>query len=47
MKLVPQENWITFGHQVIWFGRKICQARKPLCATSPLEPVCDAPDKTV
>ena len=47
MKLVPQENWITFGHQVIWFGRKICQARKPLCATCPLEPVCDAPDKTV
>ena len=47
MKLVPQENWITFGHQVIWFGRRICQARKPLCATCPLEPVCDAPDKTV
>jgi len=47
MKLVPQVNWITFGHQVIWFGRKICQARKPLCATCPLEPVCDAPDKTV
>ena len=47
MKLVPQENWITFGHQVIWFGRKICQARKPLCAACPLEPVCDAPDKTV
>jgi len=47
MKLVPMENWITFGHQVIWFGRRICQARKPLCATCPLEPVCDAPDKTV
>ncbi len=47
MKLVPQENWITFGHQVIWFGRKICHARKPLCATCPLESVCDAPDKTV
>ena len=47
MKLVPKENWITFGHQVIWFGRKICHARKPLCATCPLESVCDAPDKTV
>jgi endonuclease-3 len=21
MKLVPPERWITFGHQVIWFGR--------------------------
>ncbi|PYV16974.1 MAG: endonuclease III [Acidobacteria bacterium] len=47
MKLVPQERWISFGHQVIWFGRKVCQARKPLCADCPLEPTCDSPDKTV
>jgi endonuclease-3 len=47
MKLVPQERWIAFGHQMIWFGRKICVARKPLCADCPLEPTCDAPDKTV
>jgi endonuclease III len=47
MKLVPQDRWITFGHQVIWFGRKVCQARKPLCAECPLEPICDSPDKTV
>jgi endonuclease III len=47
MKLVPQERWITFGHQVIWFGRKICQARNPRCAECPLESLCDAPDKTV
>ncbi len=46
MKLVPQERWITFGHQLIWFGRKVCQARKPLCAECPLEPICDSPDKT-
>ena len=47
MKLVPQDRWITFGHQMIWFGRKICAARKPLCADCPLESVCDSPDKTV
>ncbi|HEV2246116.1 MAG TPA: endonuclease III [Terriglobia bacterium] len=45
--LVPQERWITFGHQVIWFGRKVCQARKPLCMECPIESICDAPDKTV
>jgi endonuclease-3 len=32
---------------VIWFGRKICQARKPLCADCPIEPICDSEDKTV
>jgi endonuclease III len=47
MKLVPQERWISFGHQVIWFGRKVCQARKPLCAECPLETICDSLDKTV
>jgi len=46
MKLVPQGRWISFGHQVIWFGRKICDARKPLCAECPLESTCDSPDKT-
>ena len=46
-RLVPQDRWISFGHQVIWFGRKICQARKPLCMECPIESLCDAPDKTV
>jgi endonuclease III len=47
IELVPKDRWITFGHQVIWFGRKTCQARKPLCIECPLESLCDAPDKTV
>jgi len=47
MRLVPQDRWITFGHQVIWFGRKICKARKPVCAQCPIETICDSPDKTI
>jgi endonuclease III len=47
MKIVPRDRWISFGHQMIWFGRKICQARKPLCASCPIESLCDSPDKTV
>ncbi len=46
MRLVPQDRWISFSHQVIWFGRQICQARKPLCAECPLATICDSPDKT-
>jgi endonuclease-3 len=47
IKLVPRERWISFGHQVIWFGRKLCQARKPRCAECPLESICDSREKTV
>jgi endonuclease-3 len=47
MKLVPRERWISFGHQMILFGRSICKARKPMCAECPLESICDSPDKTV
>jgi len=47
MKLVPQTRWVLFSHQLIWFGRKICIARKPLCADCPLETICDSPDKTI
>ncbi len=47
MRLVPKERWILFSHQVIWFGRKVCQARNPLCVDCPLVATCDSPDKTV
>ena len=45
VKLLPQERWILFSHQVIHFGRQICVARKPKCGECPLEPVCYAADK--
>lgn len=31
MKLIPQKEWIDFGHRLIWHGRKICKARNPRC----------------
>jgi hypothetical protein len=38
-------RWILFAHQVIHFGRNICDARKPKCAVCPIDPVCYAKDK--
>jgi endonuclease-3 len=46
MRAVPR-SLDFFAHQLILFGRKLCQARKPLCADCPLENICDSPDKTV
>jgi len=47
MKVIPREKWILFSHQLIWHGRKVCQARKPRCADCNLERVCYSKDKTV
>jgi endonuclease III len=46
MKVIPQEKWILFAHQIIWHGRKLCIARRPKCAECPLENLCHAGDKT-
>jgi len=36
MRLVPREDWARFPHLLIWHGRRICDARKPLCEECPL-----------
>src|SRR4029077_2203018 len=46
MKIIPQDRWILFSHQVIHHGRNLCVARKPKCADCPIEPLCHAEDKT-
>lgn len=47
MKVIPKEKWIQFSHQIIWHGRRVCQARKPKCAQCNLESLCYAKDKTI
>lgn len=46
MKVLPQEKWTDFSHQIIHHGRAICIARKPRCAQCTLENLCHAADKT-
>jgi len=47
IKIIPQNRWILFSHQVIHHGRALCVARKPKCGECLLDPVCYARDKTV
>lgn len=47
MKVIPQDRWIKFSHQLIWHGRRVCIARKPKCAVCNLEKICNSRDKTV
>jgi endonuclease-3 len=46
MAILPQEKWIAFSHQLIWHGRRVCQARKPKCIECNLDALCYSQDKT-
>ena len=45
MKIIPQDRWILFSHQIILHGRALCVARTPKCAECDLNSVCYAADK--
>jgi len=47
MRVIPKEKWITFSHQLIWHGRRVCVARTPRCLDCNLESICYSKDKTV
>jgi endonuclease-3 len=40
MKLVPREHWGRFPHLLIWHGRRVCIARRPLCEQCVLVDLC-------
>ncbi len=39
-RLIPREQWSAAHHWLIWHGRQLCKARKPLCGSCPLEALC-------
>ena len=45
MKIIPESAWSDLSLQLIYFGREICDARKPLCKTCPLFDICMFPKK--
>lgn len=46
MRIIPQNRWIDFSHQLIHHGRQVCIARKPKCKECNLEQLCHSKDKT-
>lgn len=40
MKILPNKYWIDWADYLIWHGRKVCDARKPLCNICTLEARC-------
>jgi endonuclease-3 len=39
-KLVPREDWARFPHLLIWHGRRVCIARRPLCDDCVVNDLC-------
>ncbi len=39
-RIVPRADWARFPHLLIWHGRRICDARRPLCEECVIEPLC-------
>ena len=40
LELVPKKDWIIFAHLLIFHGRRICKARRPLCEECVVEKLC-------
>ncbi|QCC86604.1 endonuclease III [Desulfovibrio desulfuricans] len=40
MKLFPREEWGDVNHRMVWFGREVCDARKPLCDACEMSGFC-------
>lgn len=39
-RVVPRPDWARFPHLLIWHGRRVCDARRPICEDCVLEDLC-------
>src|ERR671927_232964 len=42
VRLVPRAEWGVFPHLLIWHGRRVCIARRPLCEQCVVNDLCPA-----
>ena len=41
-RLIPKEKWGQMHHCLIWHGRRLCKAQRPLCGECALRDMCPA-----
>ena len=40
-RLIPRKKWGNAHHWLIWHGRRVCKAQRPLCEECGLKEICD------
>ena len=40
MQLFPRDEWGNVNHRLVWFGRDVCDARKPACSLCDMDAFC-------
>lgn len=40
MEIIPETRWIDLSQQLIWHGRRVCDAKRPRCNECVLAPHC-------
>ncbi len=45
-QILPESEWISYGHLMVAHGREICIARRPECGICPIMPWCEFGSRT-
>jgi endonuclease-3 len=40
MEIIPRNEWTNFSHQIVFHGRTVCAAKKPICERCLLKEYC-------
>jgi endonuclease-3 len=40
IELLPKSRWVDFAHQMIYHGRRVCDARRPKCEVCSMRKFC-------
>ncbi len=45
MNIIPKKEWLDFNYMLVNHGRKVCQARRPLCDECVIRKFCPSAEK--